>query len=225
MKKKVSLIAVLVGLVLCSAAVAYIPYLIVRECPHCQAYVVQEDTVSGNTIGAVLYTDGRRYAPMLPDHPWLAKCPTCSGLFWVDEAVEVDSGFEAAEGKQKVLAPSERDLLDFLAGPVLPRDKELYLRMHAWWAANDVWRWLPNPKPAFSKDQAENLKALSLMLDERQPAERIMKAEIARELGSFEECRWLLLNPFDEAYQGVVSFIRKLAEDRVRGVRPFRQAR
>ena len=93
---------------------------------------------------------------MLPEHLWLGKCLVCGGLFWIDEAVEVDIGFDAAEGKKKAQpSPSEKELLDFLSGPALPRDKELYLCMRAWWAANDVWRWLPNPKPALSKEQVK----------------------------------------------------------------------
>ena len=60
MKTKITLaMACFIGFVLCSAAVAYYPMLIVRECPHCKAHVVQEETVSGNTIGAKFYTDGR----------------------------------------------------------------------------------------------------------------------------------------------------------------------
>jgi hypothetical protein len=70
-----------IGFVLCSTVVAYMPALIVRECPHCNAHVVQEETLSGNTIGAKFYTDGKREAKMLPNHPWLVKCPVCSGLF------------------------------------------------------------------------------------------------------------------------------------------------
>ena len=97
--------------------------------------------------------------------------------------MEVDIGFDSAKGKQQVLAPSEKELLGFLSGPVLPRDKELYVRVWAWRSANDAWRRVPNATPAFSKDQVQNLKALSDMLDETEPNQRILKAEIARELG------------------------------------------
>ena len=110
----------------------------------------------------------------------------CGGLFWVDEARMVEFGFDAVKGKPQVKAPSEKEMLDFLAGPALPKDKEIYLRMRVWWAANDVWRWLPNPKPAFSKEHVKNLKALSALLDESKSDQRIIKAEIARELGDFE---------------------------------------
>jgi hypothetical protein len=156
---------------------------------------------------------------MLPDHPLLAKCPVCAGLFWVDESVEVDTGFDAAKGKQQVLAPSGKEMLEFLARPGLTQDKELYLRVRVWWAANDVWRWLPNATPAFSKEQEQNLKALSELLDETEPNQRILKAEIARELGEFDECLGLLSHQFEAGYDRTVSFIRKLAEGKVLVVR------
>ena len=221
MKTKITLAMVIIGIVLCSTVAAYYPMLIVRECPHCKVQVVQEETVSGNTIGAKFYTDGKREAKMLPNHPWLVKCPVCSRLFWVDEAVEVDIGFDAADGKPQVMAPSEKELLKFLSGSALPKSKELYLRQHAWWAANDVWRWLPNPKPAFSKEQVKNLKALSGMLDETEPNQLILKAEIARELGNFDECRLLLSYQFDKGYDRAVGFIKKLSEEKVRAVKAF----
>ena len=222
MKMRITLaMACFIGFILCSAAVAYYPALIVRECPQCKANVVQEDTLSGNTIGAKYYTDGKREAKMLPDHPALVKCPMCGGLFWVDEALEVDVGFEAAEGKPKVLAPSEKELVAYLSSETLPKDKEIYLRMRAWWASNDVWRWHPNPKPAFSAEQVKNLIALSALFDESLPGHRILKAEIARELGKFDECLLLLSYQFDEEYGFVVGFIKKLAEEKVRAVKPF----
>jgi hypothetical protein len=226
MKTKITLaMACFIGFVLCSAAVAYYPVLIVRECPQCRVHVVQEETLSGNTIGAKYYTDGKREAKMLPDHPALVKCPVCAGLFWVDEAVEVDIGFDAAKGKQQVMAPSGKEMLEFLSGPGLPRDKEIYLRMHAWWSANDAWRWAPDSKPAFSKEQVMNLHALSDMLDEKEPNQRILKAEIARELGEFDKCLRLLSQEFDERYGYAVGFIRKLAEEKVRVVRSISPAK
>ena len=222
MKTKITLAMIMfIGFILCSAVAAYMPMLIIRECPHCKAHVVQEDTLSGNTIGATYWTDGKREAKMLPDHPLLVKCPVCGLLFWVDEAVEIDSGFDAAKGKQQVLAPSEKEVLNFLEGPALPRDKELYVRVWAWRSANDAWRWVPNATPAFSEAQVKNIKALSDMLDETEPNQRILMAEIARELGNFDECLRLLSHPFDEPYGHAVGFIKKLAEENVRSVKQF----
>jgi hypothetical protein len=201
------------------------PALVIRECPHCKAHVVQEDTLSGNTIGAKYYTDGKREAKMLPDHPALAKCPVCGGLFWVEDAPEAGVGFDAADGKQKVLAPSEKELVAYLSKETSPKDREIYLRMRCWWEANDSWRWVPSPKPAFSPEQVKNLEALSALFDESEPNQRILKAEIARELGNFEECLLLLSYQFDEDYGFAVGFIKKLAKEKVRAVKPFEQGK
>ena len=46
------------------------------------------------------------------------------GVFRVDEAVEVDTGFDSAKGKH-ILAPSGKEMLEFFSGPALPRDKEV----------------------------------------------------------------------------------------------------
>jgi hypothetical protein len=132
-------------------------------------------------------------------------------------------GFDAAEGKSKVMAPSEKEMLNFLAGQGLAKDQEIYLRMRCWWKANDAWRWVPSPKPAFSEIQVKNLEALSALFDESLPGHRILKAEIARELGRYDECLLLLSYQFEEGYDWTVAFIRKLAEEKVRTVKLFEQ--
>jgi hypothetical protein len=63
------------------------------------------------------------------------------------------------------------------------------------------------------------------MLDDTEPNQRILKAEIARELGEFDECLLLLSQPFDERYAHAVVFIKKLAEEKVRVVRSILPAR
>jgi hypothetical protein len=49
----------------------------------------------------------------------------------------------------------------------------------------------------------------------------MLKAEIARELGWFDECLLLLSYQFEEGYDWAVGFIRKLAEEKVRAVKVF----
>jgi hypothetical protein len=113
-------------------------------------------------------------------------------------------------------------MLEFLSGPALPRDKELYVRVSAWRSANDAWRRVPNARPAFSIEHVKNLKALSALLDESKSDQRIIKAEIARELGDFEKCLRLLSYQVEEGYDRAVGFINKLAEEKARAVKPFK---
>jgi hypothetical protein len=67
----------------------------------------------------------------------------------------------------------------------------------------------------------KNLKTLDALLDESDQGQRILKAEIAREQGNFEQCLRLLSYHFEEGYEYVVGFIRKLAEEKEWAVKPF----
>lgn len=62
---------------------------IVRACPSCGQEVIESTTLSGNTFGALFWTDGKCEAPMLPDMPWLVKCPGCEAPLWIDEATKL----------------------------------------------------------------------------------------------------------------------------------------
>jgi hypothetical protein len=215
LKKCFTLAAVLVaGLMLCLVAKAYYPHLTVRECPHCRLHIVQEETLSGNTFeGAVYYSDGKMLAQGLPDHPWLVKCPGCKGLFWVDEALKVDSGFDAAKGLTSVMWPSEIDLLSFISSSTPNGEKEIYLRICAWRTANDGWRHLPNENARFSQEQQNNMRALLKLFDSYNENQRLLKAEIARELGDFKTCKNLLTYAFTDEFNYAASIIKKLAEE------------
>ena len=220
MKTKITLaMACFIVFVLCSAAVAYYYMPIVLECPHCKTHFVQEETVSGNTIGSVLYTDGKENAPMLPDQPWLVKCQKCKGLFWIEEALKVDIGFKAAEGVPSAMWPSEVDLLSFIARSKPRGEKEAYLRILAWRTANDAWRSHPFANSRFSVEQKNNMRTLSHLLDDTDEIQRILKAEIARELGEFNNCKRLLSYAFADQFSYAASIIRQLAEERDSRVR------
>jgi hypothetical protein len=48
---------------------------IIKKCLECSGLIKEYTIMSGNTFGAIFWTDGKRDAPMLPDLPWLVKCP------------------------------------------------------------------------------------------------------------------------------------------------------
>jgi hypothetical protein len=100
-----------------------------------------------------------------------------------------------------------------------------FLPSHLLSGLYNAWRWVPNPKPAFSEAQVQNLKALSAILDESEPNQRIIKAEIVRELGNFEKCLLLLSYQFDKGFDRAVGFIKKLAEEKDRAVKPFKSGK
>jgi hypothetical protein len=193
---------------------------IIRECPKCKTALEHTTMMSGNTFGARFWTDGKMIAPMLPDRPWLVKCPKCTALFWLDEAKKLGEQRRWDEDKQWPNAvepslPTEDDYLRFLGDNNVPKKKELYLRRRVWWATNDAARTNETASVVLSATQEANLEALAKLLNEKDPDQRITKAEILRELRKFDDCISLLTKPFEEEHHAqVAAVIKGLAEQK-----------
>ncbi|MFZ4578486.1 MAG: hypothetical protein ACOYOB_08845, partial [Myxococcota bacterium] len=95
-------------------------------------------------------------------------------------------------------------------GSTVP-EKELYVRLRAWWAGNDARRTEAGGAP-MSPGELSNLAALALMLNESDDSDRVMKAEAMRELGRFDHALSLLAKPLDDQLAHVVKLVRSLAE-------------
>lgn len=92
-------------------------------------------------------------------------------------------------------------------------DKELFVRLRSWWRSNDRFRKGEAGAPPFSEDERANLDALAAALGDADPQRIIMRAEIARELGRFDQCLKLLEGDFDEQLHYIVRTIRERALD------------
>ena len=83
--------------------------------------------------------------------------------------------------------PSEADYLQLLLQERPPME-ERYLRFKIWWDTNDKYRgrdWCDDPV-VFSSEQELNLRKLYRILEDDRPTDRLLKAEIHRELGEFD---------------------------------------
>lgn len=193
---------------------------IIRECPKCKAPLMQGTTLSGNTFNSTLWTDGRFFAPMLPERLWYVKCPKCKELFWIDEAKQLgEQPWESFKenrpwpNAEPCDTPSEADYLNALVGGDLRETKVAYLRIHAWWCANDWARTNVTDARAFTPAQQANMQALASSLDKKNEDDLISIAEISRELGRFDECIELLQHQFaDPRLSRPAHYIRYLAE-------------
>ena len=163
---------------------------------------------------------------MLPDQPWLVVCPHCHAPLWIDEQrklgeVEVgDPGYDEFKDADCVV-PSVDDYFATLEGDVATPEKERYARLKAWWAGNDRRRTSADEIPVSPRETA-NLKAIAEFLNESDDGDRIMKAEVMRELGCFEDARKLLARSFDESLARAVAIITSLVEAGDRYVREMK---
>ncbi|WP_439882173.1 hypothetical protein ACSX1A_03210 [Pontibacter sp. MBLB2868] len=181
----------------------------------------KQQLYSGNTFGAVFYTDGKMEAPMLPEYPQITKCPACKELFWIDEAEEIGEYFPSP------LLPGEREIptVRFLSitdyyralkkGLSRNNEDELFLRKHLWWKFNDRVR---KGKSLLNSPREENIWKTNLVilegiLDNKDAEQRIMKAEALRHLGFFLLASTKLEFVRDSQYKSVVDVIKRACEE------------
>lgn len=111
---------------------------------------------------------------------------------------------------------SEAEYLRALVqGLASDQKQEIYLRVEAWWAGNDLLRDIsPEAQPPFerSSEATESLIRLSQLLSKHQIKDLIMKSEIARELSYFNEALALLEIDVPTQYQDIAALIRSLAQ-------------
>jgi len=105
------------------------------------------------------------------------------------------------------------DYLALLAAGIADKEKEHYLRLRAWWAGNDARRQGATPRP-MSDEETANLEAFAPLLDGSDENDRIMKAEVMRELGRYEDATTLLQHTFSNALAQAATIIRTLATQR-----------
>lgn len=119
--------------------------------------------------------------------------------------------------------------------------RERKLRILLWWKGNDRFREkddrAPHGRPAPDEPLKAGLRAvparqyeaptqvhranmerLHAILQAKEPKMRLMKAELARELGLFEECLALLAPPFPKEFWTAAELIRGLADQGIAAV-------
>ena len=102
---------------------------------------------------------------------------------------------------------------------LLQPDVEKDVRIRAWWRGNDERR--RDQQSSLTETEIQNLDALTALLDQSIDYERLMQAEIKRELGDFHHALELLDQPFDEQLSDAVTFIKNLAQQRDSVVAPI----
>ncbi len=167
-------------------------------CSHCGALAHYRTLDSGNTMGAVTWTDGRQSAPMLAEPPAVVRCHACAKGYWLADAEigVVERDFRAKEPvpeawktAPEVNEPSAGDyLLAIEAGLAKDEAQEKWLRTLAWWRANDSareWRFAAESTPASPDGFRRNLLRLIDLLTDDTDDDRLVRAEGLREMGKF----------------------------------------
>lgn len=192
-----------------------------HKCSACSELFRESAPASDDTLEDAFWSDGKLEGSMFLKTHHLVRCPHCSTLVWINEQEVVGSSFsrffeddeddELSETKD-YLIPTASDYESTAPAWAHDSEKCLYLRVHAWWGANDARRRNEQPAP-FSEGERRNVEGLIEMLDESYSNERFFKAEALRELGRFAEALRLLAQntDTDPRSEQAVTIIRELA--------------
>jgi hypothetical protein len=154
--------------------------------------------MSGNTSGADFFSDGHYFARMLPEFPIITKCIGCTTIFWLDETNEIGSyywGEKINMEWEEAFVAEFMSLDDYFRALELrlPRtiEEEIYIRKRIWWEMNDRIRF-KDELPAYENENqlwSDNINKLISLLNGSDDSEKIILAELLRNLGNFEACQ------------------------------------
>ena len=195
-------------------------------CPHCGGEKEIVQIVSGNTYGAWLWSDSKQIAPMLPHVSPIQKCPTCGHYYFLKnvnikegDTYSYEEGWlsfdDAIEAFNELMTDDRRHIEEWNAMIRIDKVDEDSEAFKTWlqnnkqkdlelltiiivWAFNDMIRNGEEPSQeqyeVFKTTVSSNLKQPILSNNE------LLKAELYREIGEFDECLAILgkFNPEDE---------------------------
>ncbi len=181
----------------------------IYECPHCGKPFKQRTLWSGNTLKARTYSDGKQITPHLPVFPRLTKCEGCNGIIDISQLKEIGTcDWDTEEHKDTPYAEF-LDVNDLYRALEAFPEQKIIIRRNIWWASNDLVRKrLKGRIPLSPEEQEEflrlrdsrfdeNCSALLGLLDPEDQGQRIMIAELHRNLGNFDKCIELI-NSLDD---------------------------
>ncbi|MBQ5888730.1 MAG: hypothetical protein IIW77_05600 [Bacteroidaceae bacterium] len=156
---------------------------ILASCPHCGEKKELLQLLSGNTFGAVLWSDAKQVAPMLPCVSDVQKCPACGHYFFLSEA-KTEEGDDYSFETGRLSFDESIEAFGELNGC---SDDELEnLSVVVAWAFNDIIREKRTPTP---EQYAKFKDIISSTLEHPKfVGNELLKAELYREIGEFEKC-------------------------------------
>lgn len=185
----------------------------IKQCPNCGCEFAAWNVASCNTLGAVFYTNGFVDGPMYHEGNALLACPGCKKYLWWDDAPTRESMRDSQYFREQRSLPNASFVTDYEdvlhQAPWKNEVQEKYSRIKAWRELSVRYcdSTLDVELPPI---QEANLLRLLQLLDTNSLDDSIMKAEVLRALGRFNECLEQLDRSFDSELLPTIKAIKKL---------------
>lgn len=156
------------------------------RCPHCGALKEVLQLMSGNTIGATLWSDAKQIAPMLPRVSYIQRCPTCGKYFFRTKDVMAGTSNNYGGGTGDLPLEYLKQALTQLQPT---GNDEHILRINILWAFNDRYgnmeqSDIPIEEWEYHVDNVHHLVQMDI--------DALLRAELYREIGDFEQAIQIL---------------------------------
>lgn len=188
------------------------------QCPQCHQKVLQVNVQSSNTIGAVHYSDGTCRGPMTWQTTPLTRCPGCSYIFWLLEENRTGNSYEIGSNETipRAEEPSFNDLCEAIEKGVAQTEATLcYLREKAWQEGNRYnIAEKEFPSEHLKQKWIDNAIHLLKLLPEKSAEEKMIKAEVYRNIGEFDKCRRFLKSIHDKNLKHPIDLMLKACDDK-----------
>lgn len=172
----------------------------ILRCPHCGGKKAVLSLLSGNTFGAEVWSDTRRYYPMLPSVAPIQQCAECGKYYFADLA------YTKEEAHTCNMDTGDLNFDQLLEARHQFFEEELD-RLHRWvldheilMAYNDIFyrkKTGRNPNELEKAIRHETLNHLLETMDVIEDNADLFHAEVLRELGRYEESL-VVLSKHDE---------------------------
>ncbi len=186
-------------------------------CPNCGETQKMRTMKSCNTCGASHWSDAVMNFPMILSYPDVLRCPKCKSFFWFTDRIKIgEIDFDKSINESKYKNAQYIDKLTVEEYYLAIKSKfcnsvevEKTLRVAAWRRWNDTLRGCGD-KTVFAEllrieRWEDNLKELYYMLDENDENECLIKGEICRNLGRFQEAKEIFMKINNPELQDIVS--------------------
>ena len=160
---------------------------LILKCPYCQARKTVMSLISGNSSGAIKWSDGYTVMPMYPQNSEMQQCSRCQKYFLINEQNKVGyASSMSSEPSVLTLSQWYEALGQFQKEKQPNRETELIIRLHILWQYNHT-------KTQYTRsDFEQNCIRLLILMDRVGEGYLIMSAEIYRELGHYNKSLDLL---------------------------------
>lgn len=161
----------------------------ILTCPHCGSKKEVLSLASGNTFGQTVWSDNKSIAPMLPRVSFVQKCPSC-GHYYIMSRQKLEHGKDYSGDLGELSYSELKEAWEELGNEDLTDDEKLSMLIMQVWAFNDEFT-RTEEKPV-SEEEKRYIVSIVNSLLELDNVDGLLKAELLREIGRFDEALELI---------------------------------